>query len=239
LLQRPDWIARFKERLWSPGGHVVQPVDPSCAGAAAAFLRKGIASHAKANASHAAANQPSDDTDPDASTGGFDGVGLAKLMSDAGLTLGGLYKHFASRDRLVAEAMSRAFSEGAAWLRPEVPSTSSAPLSDLLDVYLTPAHRDDAGGGCPVAALATDAARTPAARKNFNAGFRAFADWVGGMLDGPERDKRARGAAVICAMAGAVAIARALDDPKLSDEMLQATRRLIENALKGELQSSG
>jgi TetR/AcrR family transcriptional regulator, transcriptional repressor for nem operon len=167
---------------------------------------------------------------------GFDGVGLAKLMSDAGMTLGGFYKHFDSRDRLVAEATSRAFSEGAAQLRHGVASTSCAPLGALFDLYLTPAHRDDAGNGCPVAALAADAARTPAARKAFSAGFRAFADWVGGMLDGPENEKRARGAAVICAMAGAVAVARALDDPMLSDETLQAARRLIENAQKGKPQ---
>jgi TetR/AcrR family transcriptional regulator, transcriptional repressor for nem operon len=163
---------------------------------------------------------------------GFDGVGLAALMDDAGLTLGGFYKHFASRDEFVAEAMSHALKNTAVWLREAVPAGSQAPLARLLDAYLTPEHRDDKGGGCPVAALAVDASRTKAASENFNAGFRSFADWVGGMTDGPEDERRARGAAVVCAMAGAVAIARAIDDPKLSDQILEATRQLIQNAAK-------
>jgi len=92
--------------------------------------------------------------------------------------------------------------------------------------------RSDAGGGCLVAALAVDASRTPAASADFNAGFRAVADWVGEMLDGPEQEKRVRGAAVVCALAGAIAVARAVDDAKLSDEILTATRRLIANSQK-------
>ena len=163
---------------------------------------------------------------------GFDGVGLAALMDKAGLTLGGFYKHFTSRDQLVAEAMSHALKNGRVWLQDKVPPDGSAPLGRLLNAYLTPEHRDNAGNGCAVAALAVDAARTPAASADFNAGFRGFADWVGGMLDGPEDEKRARGGAVICAMAGAIAIARAVDDPRLSDDILKATRRLIENSQK-------
>jgi TetR/AcrR family transcriptional regulator, transcriptional repressor for nem operon len=170
---------------------------------------------------------------------GYDGVGLAELMSDAGLTLGGFYKHFASRDRLVAEATQRAFTEASARLRHEMASAHGAPLSALLDVYLSPAHRDEAGGGCPVAALAADAARTPAAHKIFSVAVRSYAEWVGSVLEGPECEKRARGAAVICAMAGAVAVARALDDREFSDEILRAVRRLIEKAQRGKPQPRG
>jgi TetR/AcrR family transcriptional regulator, transcriptional repressor for nem operon len=158
---------------------------------------------------------------------GFDGLSLDDLMREAGLTHGGFYKHFASRDTLVCEATLRAFAEAKARLAKDLANASDTGLAAYLEVYLTEKHRDDAGDGCPVAALATDVARIPSAREIFGASFRAYADWVASMLGGPEGLKSARGAAIICAVAGAIAIARALDDKAFSSAMLEATRELI------------
>jgi TetR/AcrR family transcriptional regulator, transcriptional repressor for nem operon len=158
---------------------------------------------------------------------GFAGLSLDDLMHEAGLTHGGFYKHFASRDSLVREATSHAFAEGKARLAKDLANASKTGLAAYLEVYLTETHRADVGHGCPVAALATDVARVPPARESFGPSFRAYADWVGSMLTGPEHLKSARGAAIICAVAGTIAIARGLDDKSFSRAMLEAARELI------------
>ena len=158
---------------------------------------------------------------------GFDGLSLDDLMLEAGLTHGGFYKHFASRDALVCEATSHAFAEAKVRLEKDLANASDTGLAAYLEVYLTEKHRDDIGEGCPVAALATDVARIPSAREIFGASFRAYADWVASMLSSPEALKPARGAAIICAVAGTIAIARALDDKAFSSAILEATRELI------------
>jgi TetR/AcrR family transcriptional regulator, transcriptional repressor for nem operon len=158
---------------------------------------------------------------------GFDRLSLDDLMREASLTHGGFYKHFASRDALVCEATLRAFAEAKKRLAQDLGTASDSGLAAYLEVYLTEKHRDDAADGCPVAALATDVARAPSARKIFGGSFRAYADWVGSMLSGPEDLKSARGAAIICAVAGTIAIARALDDKAFSSAILEAMRELI------------
>jgi TetR/AcrR family transcriptional repressor of nem operon len=162
---------------------------------------------------------------------GFNGVGLAELMDEAGLTIGGFYKHFASRDVLVAEATARAFNSVNQRLAKVMPDAPHARFEAFLDAYLAASHRDDPGSGCVVATLAMDAARNPAAREVFAAHFHDIADQMAALLSLSGKDGRARGAAVIAAMAGAVAVARAVDDRKLSDEILDAARRLIISAV--------
>src|SRR5580658_3803342 len=81
---------------------------------------------------------------------GFDGVGLAELMAEAGLTHGGFYKHFASRDALVAEATARAFESVDRKFATQPPDAARARLAAFLDAYLAPAHRDDPGDGCAI-----------------------------------------------------------------------------------------
>lgn len=113
------------------------------------------------------------------------------------------------------------------WLAKDLVKASGTGLAAYLEIYLTEEHRDNVGGSCPVAALATDAARIPSARGIFGGAFRAYADWVGSMLSGPENHKSERGAAIICAVAGTIAVARALDDKAFSSAILEATRELI------------
>jgi TetR/AcrR family transcriptional repressor of nem operon len=91
---------------------------------------------------------------------GLTGIGIAELMKEAGLTVGGFYKHFDSRDDLVVEAMRSALG---AWKRKVDAAASGGPpvtYESLIDDYLSEAHRDHPGSGCPVSALAGDIARS-------------------------------------------------------------------------------
>src|SRR5258708_11518472 len=90
---------------------------------------------------------------------GLAGVGISELMKEAGLTVGGFYKHFDSRDDLVAEAVSSAFG---AWKRRVDVAASGGPAvsyAKLIDEYLNEAHRDNPGTGCAFSALAAEIAR--------------------------------------------------------------------------------
>lgn len=169
---------------------------------------------------------------------GFDGVGLADLMEEAGLTLGGFYKHFPSRDALVAEATAHAFNSVDRRLAKAMPDVPQARFEAFLDAYLAASHRDDVGNGCVVATLAMDAARHPAAREVFGVNFRDKADKVAALLSWSGEDGRARGGAVIAAMAGAVAVARAVDDEQLSDAILAAARKLIAAAVSADVRKT-
>src|ERR1700724_785832 len=91
---------------------------------------------------------------------GLAGIGIAELMKETGLTVGGFYKHFKSRDDLVAEAVGSALE---LWKRQVDAAASGGPpatYESLVDNYLSKAHRDHPGTGCPVAALAGDIARS-------------------------------------------------------------------------------
>ena len=140
---------------------------------------------------------------------------------------GGFYKHFSSRDALVAEATTRAFESVDRKFVSQIPDASRSRLEAFLDAYLATAHRDDPGDGCAIATLATDAARHPAAREAFGTHFTEIADRVAGILPKTGEEDWADGAAVICALAGAVAVARALDAPPPSDQIHAGMRRLI------------
>ena len=89
---------------------------------------------------------------------GLNGIGVADLMRDAGLTHGGFYRHFASRDELVVEAVERALQEGARALD-AVAGISKTPLAAVVDAYLSPAHCNHLGTSCAVTTLASDLAR--------------------------------------------------------------------------------
>src|ERR1700753_1491769 len=90
---------------------------------------------------------------------GIDGPGVAEIMKEAGLTHGGFYKHFDSRDDLVAEAVDAAIEQGRARLEERVEGAED-PLAAFLDGYLSADHRDEPGTGCPVVALGADVTRS-------------------------------------------------------------------------------
>ena len=92
---------------------------------------------------------------------GLDGVGVADLMRDAGLTHGGFYRHFESRDELVAEAVERALHDGGQAMA-AVAESPRDPLAAVIDAYLSTTHRDNLGTSCAVTTLAADIARSNA-----------------------------------------------------------------------------
>jgi len=155
---------------------------------------------------------------------GFDGVGIADIMNAAGLTHGGFYRHFASKDDLAAQTCKLAM-DGAAdkWSR-LLRSAPEAPLPALLAHYLSRHHRDGAGRGCMFAALGADAARQQrGVRSAFTGGLNALLDLLGQTVRGPSQQARRRKAiATMSEMVGAVVLARAVDNPALSAEILAA-----------------
>jgi TetR/AcrR family transcriptional repressor of nem operon len=154
-------------------------------------------------------------------------------MRAADLTHGGFYGHFASKDDLAAQASRRALARSAAkWERVAAGSPKGA-YTALLANYLTPTHRDDPARGCAFAALGSDAARGgKAVHAAFADGLQPFLDILAEAIPGRSKAARRRKAvATMAALVGAVALARAVGDLSLSDEILDAVHReLLEAA---------
>lgn len=155
---------------------------------------------------------------------GFEAVTVAEVMGAAGLTHGGFYGHFASKDDLIAHTLQRALKASIAW--------TSDPRA-FIDGYLSRAHRDNPGNGCPTAGLAAETRHEgSAAQAAMTAGLREQIDHLSGALSGgSDADRRRRAIGTWAAMVGAVILARAVDDPALSDEVLDQTRAWIDAGL--------
>ncbi len=154
---------------------------------------------------------------------GFDGIGIADLMKSAGLTHGGFYAQFAGKDGLMAEACAKASADTVAgWVK--AIERSGDPLTALTKTYLSTAHRDHPGQGCLMAALGPEVARqAPAVRSAVTAGFRNVIATLAGLLPGKTKAvKQERALAYFASMVGGVVLARAVDDPALSKEILHA-----------------
>lgn len=159
---------------------------------------------------------------------GFDGVGIDAVMAEAGLTHGGFYKSFRSKDDLIAEACRKAAQRSTEeWL--EHAANSTDPFRDLVTRYLSPGHCGDHGDGCLFAALATDAARRDSpVRAAFADALRTFTANVARLM--PDQDEPARREAALAAIAtmiGALTMARAADGDPLADEVLAAARKAV------------
>src|SRR5882724_11607463 len=110
---------------------------------------------------------------------GFDGIGIADIMKGAGLTHGGFYGQFKSKDDLAAQACSRASAHWAEELAALVGASNDDPLATLIRNYLSEAHRDARGTGCMLAALGAEAARQGhPVRQAFAQGIKQFIDFV-------------------------------------------------------------
>jgi len=165
---------------------------------------------------------------------GLAGVGIAQLMKEAGLTVGGFYKHFKSRDALVAEAVGSALE---IWKRQVDAAASGGPpvtYESLVDNYLSDAHRNHPGTGCPVAALAGDIARSDKrTRALVTRQIRDNIELVATLIrDTNKKHKDAvRSHAVLtyCALVGAIGVARALSDEQLSREILKTVAQALKN----------
>ena len=159
---------------------------------------------------------------------GLDGIGVANLMKAAGLTHGGFYGHFESKEDLEVQACTRVLARsGERWNA--VAANAEAPLDALLDSYLSGRHRDGTGEGCIYAALAADVARqkNPTLRRCFTEGLRSSIDTLVRIIPGRSRAaRRQKALACLSTMVGALILARAVDDTELSDEILAAARAL-------------
>ena len=156
---------------------------------------------------------------------GFDGIGLAEIMKAAGLTHGGFYKHFGSKDDLEAQATGVALARNAADWRRLFEGAAARPLSAFIDEYLSPHHRDDLGKGCALAALSADVARQgERVRSALTAGLEPYLQLLSNAIPGRSKAVRRRKAiATMAELIGTLILARAVDDPALSDEILAAT----------------
>ncbi|THK35318.1 TetR/AcrR family transcriptional regulator [Ensifer sp. MPMI2T] len=155
---------------------------------------------------------------------GFDGIGLNDLMKGAGLTQGGFYKQFESKDDLIVQASAKALENGAAHWAKVIAKAARNPLSALVRFYLSEPHCQEKAEGCALAALAPDAARrSPALRQTFEAGIKHHLDILDGLIArAPGDDVRDRSIVALSTMVGALVLSRAVDDERLSRRFLQA-----------------
>lgn len=156
---------------------------------------------------------------------GYDGVSVADLMGAAGLTHGGVYKHFASKADLMAETAASGISQ-------IINQAGGGNIQQFIDFYTSREHRDGRSGGCTMAALSGDAARQSADIKaTFAAGIESILDTVerGRVLGDGDQDKvRAKAIDMFAHLLGAVVLSRACpDDSPLADEILDVCRRQI------------
>jgi TetR/AcrR family transcriptional repressor of nem operon len=160
---------------------------------------------------------------------GVDGISLAELMQDLKLTHGGFYKHFASRDELVTEALALAMKQSGEVMRQQGLGLDKPDLPRFVDFYLDETHRDGRADGCAVAALAGDAARNSDGvqaqfREHIDGNLKALSEVLK-----PASPQEARGAAilVLCSLYGALMTARAVGDSPLSREILRTVRKRV------------
>jgi len=158
---------------------------------------------------------------------GESGVGIADLMSKLKLTHGGFYKHFGSKDELLAEAIAKAFEEVEERFNGAVSKAKpGTKLKSLIENYLSLEHCANPGEGCPMAALASEIGRFPkAARAEFEKAMRRRVKQAAGLLPGKtERERERNCLALMSGLVGTVNVARALSDPTARKTVLDASK---------------
>ena len=159
--------------------------------------------------------------------GGLHSVSIAELMREAELTHGGFYGHFPSRSALIAAALERALFDGEAASIAATSRKGPRTLKSIVDSYLSPAHRDEAGTGCAIASLAADVGREePAVREIMMRRLELYLGDISRLIgDVPEADKIAT--SIWCTMVGAIMLARVFKDDERSDVILRMARQAI------------
>jgi TetR/AcrR family transcriptional regulator, transcriptional repressor for nem operon len=154
-------------------------------------------------------------------------VSVAEVMAKAGLTHGGFYAHFASKDDLVAAAVARMFDEAlAVFYRLIKGKPPAQALRAYVDMYLSAPHRDSRATGCPMPALAADLPRLDApAREQFALGVSRLTASLAGLLAAlGHGDPEGLASSALAEMVGALSLARGVADPAQSDAMLERSR---------------
>jgi TetR/AcrR family transcriptional regulator, transcriptional repressor for nem operon len=165
---------------------------------------------------------------------GPDRVGVAEVMNKLGLTHGGFYAHFASKDDLIAQAITSMFDQGYDnFLRRTESLEPPQALAAYVDWYLSPAHRDAPSGGCPLAAVSGDLPRLPqASRIRYTEGIERLATAMATLLNKLDaKNAEALAFSALAEMAGTLTIARAVLDPGRSDQLLKVSRGMVKARL--------
>lgn len=158
---------------------------------------------------------------------GTEQPGVAEIMRAAGLTHGGFYKHFDSREELIVEAVERALTDSESRVT-ELTAGAEDPLAAFADAYLSVAHRDDPATGCGVVALGTDMPRVGGpGQEAYRAQVERYLAHLERLLEDDDDATRRRATVTLSAMVGAVMIARALGPTPRSDEILRDTREAV------------
>jgi TetR/AcrR family transcriptional regulator, transcriptional repressor for nem operon len=155
---------------------------------------------------------------------GISGVGVDALTEAAGMTHGSLYSQFGSKERLVEEAVGYAIAAKGR----EVPEAFS--LNDYVSEYLSAAHRDGPGSGCPFAALCCEMPhQSKGVRERFTAGVRGMIGKLNERMGSglKQRQRNDKALATVASLVGALVLARAVNDPELSDDILRATKNKL------------
>ncbi len=162
---------------------------------------------------------------------GYDGTGVADIMKEAGLTHGAFYAHFASREAMLAEAADRAGAESSANAAKLIAATPSGQtLQALIQMYLSKAHIEGIETGCPISALGSEMPRqSDEVRRAATRRIKEMIDLVSRQLpDWGQPSAHEHALFTLATLVGTLMLARAVDDPRLSDSFCQATlNRLV------------
>ena len=161
---------------------------------------------------------------------GAHGIGVADLMKEAGLTHGGFYAHFDSREALVIEAFAYAMDRPTErWRKVAEQTPPDKRLATIVENYLTPLHRDDPGHGCAVPTLGAEIAReSPKTRKAFAAKLEQMIDMMADqVLEVPRKGARKQAVAALATMMGTLVLSRIAGSGELSEEILAAGREAV------------
>jgi len=161
---------------------------------------------------------------------GYDGTGVADIMKEAGLTHGAFYAHFASREAMLAEAAARACAESAALAAGVVAGAPPGQaLTSMLRTYLSPEHVKQVELGCPLAALGSETPRQAAdVRRATTRHVKEMIDLVARQSpDWGQAEAHERALVTVAAMVGTLLLARAVDEPTLSESIRQATLKYL------------
>ncbi len=162
---------------------------------------------------------------------GFDGIKLSEIMSDVGLTHGGFYNYFASKDDLVARACEMSLARQADKLRAAKDGDPATELTAYFERYLTAENRDDPGQACVFPSLAADVSRQGAPVKRvFTEGLADYLGALGDISDKTgDKSQPENAIAILSTLVGAMVLARAVDDTDMSDAIL----KIAKDSLKG------
>lgn len=161
---------------------------------------------------------------------GYNGTGVADIMKDAGLTHGGFYAHFPSREAMLAEAADRAGSEGLAMMeRIAANSPPQQALPAMMRAYLSKAHIEGIENGCATAALGSEMPRqAPEVRRAATRRIKEMIDLVARQSpDWGQPGAHERALVIVATMVGTLLLARAVDDPKLSEAVVKAALKQL------------